>query len=165
MMGKILLAVVLLILATLPGVHGKSEEARMEISFEPQPQVGLPSTARIEVQDAATGKAISEVQLRLQIIVPHARARMLSGDFYSPDGKLEFLYNFQDAETHVFTVTASPTDGTPVEFKPFSESYAVEVSPPGEPQGAWAKTWIILMGVLLAGIGIGYFATKRALKI
>lgn len=160
MKGNIFLIV--LILGFLPGTKGlELVDAKVGVSFEPIPKVGTPSAVHIVVQDAATGKPIPEVRLSLQIKVPHSRTRMLSGDFYSREGRLELLYNFQDAETHVFTVSASSTDKTPVEFTPLTESFPVEVNLPEEPRGVWVKTWIILMGVLLTGMGVGYFATKR----
>ncbi len=131
-------------------------DVNVNLSIEPEPKVGIPSELRILVTNATTGEPLRDIEISVEILIAEEGVRLFSGDFYSPDGTLEMMYHFQDASEHAINLKISPAGNT----KQVTKTFLVEVELPDPPTQVWFKTWMFLMGVLILGIGAGFFVVK-----
>jgi len=144
----------------------ESKDVQVDFSLEPEPMVGVPTDLSFTVKDAATGKPINDVEMALEIVIVEDAFTLFSGDFYLQDGKLELTYHFQDATEHAINLRITPTALSEVQFQPIEKTFLTEVTPPEPPKKIWFKTWVFLMGLLVLGIAIGFYAVKfRANKM
>ena len=151
------LAICLLLLIYIIPVSALEQgDVNVDLSIEPEPKVGMPSELRIIVTNATTGVPIKDVYISVEILIAEGGVKLFSGDFYSPDGTLKMLYHFQDASEHEINLKISPAG----KAKQVSRNFRVGVDMPDPPTRVWFKTWMFLMGILILGIAIGFFAVK-----
>jgi hypothetical protein len=134
-------------------------EAEVDFSMD-APKVGVPADLSVTVKDAVTGEAINDVKTTIDIVIVEDGLSVFSGDFYSPDGTFDMTYNFQDASEHAINLKVSPTESSNVQFQPVARTFLTEVELPDPPTKVWLKTWVFLMGLLVIGVGIGFFVVK-----
>ncbi len=134
-------------------------EAVVDFSMD-TPKVGVPAEMSVAIKDAATGEAINDVRITMEVVIVEDGLKMFSGDFYSRDGTFDMTYHFQDASEHAVNLIVYPTESSNVQFQPVSRTFLIEVELPEPPTKVWLKTWIFLMGLLVIGVGIGFFVVK-----
>ncbi len=139
-------------------------DAKVDLSIEPGPKVGTPSELRVLVSNAATGEPITNVNIAVEILIAEEGVKLFSGEFYSRDGELKMTYHFQDASEHAIILKVSPTETSNYQFKPMTKTFQTEVDLPDPPTKVWFKTWAFLMGTMLLGIAIGFYAVKTKAK-
>jgi len=160
-MKKIVFILVLLFsFFSTPVLALESKEVKVEFSLNPAPKVGVPTELSFAVKDAVTGKPINDVKINVEIVNVEEKLQMVSGDFYSRDGKLDMTYHFQDASEHAINLKVSPTASSKVQFPPVSKTFLTGVELPNPPTKIWFKTWVFLMGLLVIGIAVGFYAVK-----
>lgn len=156
--------VLLVVYVVHPVVALEQGNVKVGISIEPLPKPGTPSELRILVSNAATGERITNVKIATEITIPSEELVIFSGEFYSPDGSLRLTYHFQDASEHFINLKISPTELSSAQFEPVSKTFQIGVELPDPPTKIWFKTWLFLMGTMVLGIGIGFFAIKYLKK-
>ncbi|NOZ82927.1 MAG: hypothetical protein GXN98_03810 [Euryarchaeota archaeon] len=161
---RVLLAV--LVLLALP-----AETWGMSVSFATVPEQpsafqpffagNQPARVVIEVRDSE-GRLVENVRVRLSI--EHLRGlasgrilhtgfpylegkKVLGGEFFARDGRVEFSYNFPIRGTYRVEVEVLPTESS-VSFQPFSQEFSVKV----REQGYEIRNAVILV-LLLLGFG------------
>lgn len=152
--------VLLVVYAVHPVAALQQDDVKVDISVEPLPKPGTPSELRILVSNAATAERITNVKIAMEIAIPSEELVLFSGEFYSPDGLLRLTYHFQDASEHAINLKISPTELSSAQFEPVAKTFPIGVELPDPPTKIWFKTWLFLMGTMVLGIGIGFFAIK-----
>ena len=159
------LIMVLLLVFLSPVSAIDSKEIAVDFSMN-TPKVGVPEELSFTIRDAATGNAINDVKITVEIVIVEDGLKMFSGDFYSRDGTFDMTYHFQDASEHAVNLKIYPTESSSIQFQPAARTFLTEVELPEPPTKVWLKTWIFLMGLLVSGIGIGFYVIKfRAAQI
>jgi 5-hydroxyisourate hydrolase-like protein (transthyretin family) len=162
---KIVIVMVLLSsFLNTPVLALESREVNVDFSMNPAPKVGVPTELSFVVKDEATGKPINDVKINVGIVIVEDALKLFSGDFYSKDGKLRMTYHFQDASEHAINLKISPTALSKVQFQPLTKTFLTEVELPEPPTKVWFKTWVFLMGLLVIGIAVGFYAVKFRAK-
>ncbi len=146
--------------ATVPAFALEESSVDVKLKVRPELKVGTPSKLEILVSTSATGEPITNVRIEVDISIAEEDMKLFSGDFFSPDGKLVMTYHFQDASEHSINVRVFPTEKSNLRFNPVSKIFTVSVIPPDPPTNVWVKTWAFLIGVLILGVGIGYYSVK-----
>ena len=140
--------------------HTVPEQPR---NFQPFFTKNQPAKVVVEVRDAK-GDLLKNVRIKIDIkhvkgfasgIVfntgfPYLEGKeVLAGEFFSPDGRLEFSYIFPIRGNYRVNVEVLPTDGSPVTFEPVSKEFSVYV-----------KEWdyqirnAIILVLLILGFGV-----------
>jgi len=138
----------------------QDEKVTVEFFVDPGPKVGVPSEISILVRDASTGALMEDINVGVDILIAEDGVKVFSGIFYSPDGRLKIVYNFQDASEHAINLRISPSDASNQRFDPVLKTFLVEVGLPDPPTKVWFKTWLFLMATLLFGVGVSFYVVK-----
>ncbi len=159
-MKKIFAVVLLLSFLSTPVSALESKDVKVDFSMNPAPRVGVPTELSFTVKDAVTGETINDVKITIDIVIVEDGLSVFSGDFYSPDGTFDMTYHFQDASEHAVNLKIYSTESSNVQFQPVARTFLTEVELPEPPTKVWLKTWTFLMGLLVIGVGIGFFVVK-----
>lgn len=181
---KVIYALLVLPVLFSPAVLAASDEVTVNFYTEPaQPHnfqpffaENQPAKVTVEVRDAE-GEPVKNVKIRINI--EHIRGlssgkvlntgfpylegkRVLGGEFFSRDGKLEFSYIFPIRGSYRVEVEVSPTETSSVAFQPFSEEFNVQV----KEWGYEIRNAIILVLLMLGfGIALGVIFGRASLRL
>ena len=132
-------------------------------NFEPFFTKNQPAKVMVVVKDAE-GNPLENVNIRMRI--DHVKGffsgkvlntgfpylegkKVFGGEFYSPDGRLEFSYIFPIRGSYRVRVDVSPTEASSVAFEPFSREFSINV----KEWGYQIRNAVILV-LLMLGFGL-----------
>ena len=147
-----------------PVLAAEPQDVSVDFAIKPMPVVGTPTELSFTFKDPVTGEPLKDIRVKMDIVIIEDALTLFSGDFYIPDGKLDMTYHFQDATEHSINLVMYPAPGSKQRFQEISKTFVVDVAVPEPPTAVWFKTLLFLVGLLVIGIGIGYYAVRIRAK-
>ncbi len=135
----------------VPAIEETASGSQMVLNFKMNPgegRVGMQNEMNFSVKDK-NGRLIPNTTYELKLWHMEEDTPVFVGSFYSPDGALNFKYQFTDGAPHEVRLTARNTLGT-IELK---KSFEVQRMHP--PFAIRFRTEILLLLIVLVGIVLG----------
>lgn len=155
---------ILLFFFLSPVLAAEPQDVSVDFALQSPPVVGTPTELSFTFNDPVTGEPLRDIRVKMDIVIIEDALTLFSGDFYLPDGKLGMTYHFQDATEHSINLVISPAPGSKKRFQEVSKTFLVAVKVPEPPTAVWFKTLLFLVGLLVTGIVIGYYAVRARAK-